>query len=105
MMQFQNVIDAGDLGKTSGYETMLVIGSANGTGITWNVVRGIEGTTPKAHAANWVCVPAPTAPGLAAGLQAFQDSGRPTGRWWGRLGAPGCPPQCHPHADHRRCHR
>ena len=64
------VIDQADLGKTSGYEIMLVTASANGAGVAWTATRGVEGTTPYAHAANWTCVPVPTAAGLLAFVEA-----------------------------------
>lgn len=84
LLQYR-VIDAVDLGKQGAaagqpYEEMLVVGSANGTGITWNVIRGINGTTPKVHASNWVAVPAPTGMGVRNAIQAFQDSVELQGR-------------------------
>ncbi len=54
------VMDKADLGATSGYEIMLVTANANGTGVSWTVTRGIEGTTPKPHLAAWTATPAAT---------------------------------------------
>lgn len=64
------VIDKVDLGKTSGYEIMLVGANANGTGVTWTANRGAEGTTPYSHASGWTAVPAGTAGAITE--QAFQ---------------------------------
>jgi len=58
------VMDKAQLGSTSGYEIMLVSANANGTGVSWTATRGVEGTTPVAHAANWTAVPATTAVSL-----------------------------------------
>ncbi len=60
------VTDILDGGRTAGYEIILVTANAVGTGVSWTVTRGVEGTTPYAHAANWTCVPAVTAGGLDA---------------------------------------
>jgi len=61
------VMDKAQLGSTSGYEIMVVTADANGTGVSWTATRGVEGTTPVAHAADWTAVPANTA-GLLNGL-------------------------------------
>ncbi len=58
------VIDVLDGGRTAGYEIMLVTASATGISAAWTVTRGVEGTTPYAHATNWTCVPAVTAGSL-----------------------------------------
>lgn len=63
-MQFR-VIDKADLGKTSGYEIIIVTASLNGTGVAWSVTRGAEDTAPYAHAPNWTAVPAETAASLS----------------------------------------
>jgi hypothetical protein len=60
-VQVLRVIDLLDLGKTSGYEIMEVTVLATGTGVTWTVTRGMESTTPYAHAANWTVIPSPSA--------------------------------------------
>ncbi len=66
--QQYRIIDEVDLGKKSGYEIMLVTANAIGTGVSWTVTRGVEGTTPWAHASGWTAVPAGTAAGLAGAL-------------------------------------
>jgi hypothetical protein len=58
------VMDILDLGKTANYEIIELTDNANGTGVTWDATRGVEGTTPWAHAANWTAIPVVTAGGL-----------------------------------------
>lgn len=65
------VMDKADLTVTSGYEIMIATPIANGTGVTWTVTRGVEGTAPKAHAADWTVVPATTAGGIGGRLGAW----------------------------------
>ena len=42
-------------------------GTANGTGVAWQVTRGLEGTTPVAHVSDWTAVPATTAANMTSG--------------------------------------
>jgi hypothetical protein len=58
------IIDKLDEGKTANYEIMYVTVVANGTGVSWTVTRGVEGTTPYAHAAGFTVIPVATAAGL-----------------------------------------
>lgn len=62
--QVMRLMDFTDLDKTSGFEVMEATANANGTGVSWTVTRGVEGTTPRAHAANWVVIPVLTAGAL-----------------------------------------
>lgn len=59
-------MDKADLGKTSGYELFAVTVLANGTGASWTATRGVEGTTPYAHAAGWTLIPVLSAGALAS---------------------------------------
>lgn len=62
--QVMRFIDAADEGLTKGYEVIGVTANANGTLVTWSVIRGYEGTTPKDHLPNWTMVPVLTPGGL-----------------------------------------
>ena len=58
------VMDILDQGSTANYEIMEVTANANGTGVSWTVTRGVEGTAPRVHTAGWTLVPVTTAGGL-----------------------------------------
>ncbi len=60
------VMDKADLGATSGYEIMILTADNAGAAGTWTLTRGAEGSTVKAHTANWTLVPANTAGGIGA---------------------------------------
>lgn len=72
------VMDEADLGLLAGYEVMLVTANANGSTAAWTVTRGADGTTPKAHSADWTVLPVETPAGLDARYQqrpALNDGG------------------------------
>lgn len=56
-----NLIPCDALNPT-GFEVCLVLRNST---TSWTVIRGVDGTTPKAHAPNWIAVITETAAGLA----------------------------------------
>jgi hypothetical protein len=58
------IIDAADEGLFGGYEIMDLTVVANGTNVTWQIIRGTENTAPHSHAAGWVAIPVLSLGGL-----------------------------------------
>jgi hypothetical protein len=74
------IIDEIDIGNLvphdalnpSGFEVCLILRNSS---TSWTAIRGVDGTTPKAHAANWIAVITETAAALInvePTLNAFQ---------------------------------
>ncbi len=64
--QQMRVVDKADLNAGVGYEIMILTADASGVAGSWTLTRGAEGSTVKAHTANWTLVPSGTAGGLAS---------------------------------------